>query len=740
MKPETVLAQLAILLALGIGAQWTAWALRVPSILFLLLIGLVVGPLARLGLGAPVLDPDRVFGALLLPGVSLAVGLVLYEGGFSLRRDELRQVGPAVRNLITVGALVTWALASAAAWLVGVEPGVAAVLGAVLTVTGPTVVGPLLRHVRPKGAAGAVLKWEGILIDPVGATLAVLVLEAVLARGQAGPGGVLSAVGSFLITCAVGSAFGVAGAAALVTAIRRHWVPDALENALSLGLVVACFVGANRLHHEAGLLAATVMGVVVANAMREQVKHLLEFNENLRTLIVGGLFMVLAARISVGELEAALGWRPLLFVVLLILIVRPAAVAASAWRTALTGKERLFLAWMAPRGIVAAAVSAVFSLRMVEEGVPGGRVIAPMTFVVIVVTVAVYGLTAAPLARRLGLAEGDPQGLLLIGAHAWARELARALRDAGASVVVMDMNLAHVTEARLGGLEAVHANALSDALESEVETRGIGHILALTPNDEVNALAATRGAEVLGRARTYRISPRSGAPAHLSPTLPGRSRALFAPEATFELIGERHARGANFKVTRLTKEFTFSRWRQVHGPEALPLVVLTERGQVVPLAPDVRVEPGPGDALVGLVPKVAPLVLEELGPLQPSQAVELVVSALCKRANLPQGGSSPPAQHQVTSLAPWLSVSRVSTPTPRTLEVGLCRTRLSDQPERVRALVVIFSSPDMRRSHLEALAEVAQRADEPDAERRWVEARTLEELRQVLLGPVGAAS
>lgn len=736
MKPENVLAQLAILLALGIGAQWAAWRLRVPSILLLLLTGLLVGPLARVGLGAPVLDPDRVFGVLLLPGVSLAVGLVLYEGGFSLRRDELQQVGPAVRNLITLGALVTWALAGAAAWLVGAEPRVAAVLGAVLTVTGPTVVGPLLRHVRPKGAAGAVLKWEGILIDPVGATLAVLVLEAVVARGQAGPGGVLVAAGSFLVTVLVGGGFGVAGAAALVTAIRRHWVPDALENALSLGLVVACFVGANRLHHEAGLLAATVMGVVVANAMREQAKHLLEFNENLRTLIVGGLFMVLAARISVRELEAALGWRPLLFVMILILVVRPAAVAASTWRTALSRKERVFLAWMAPRGIVAAAVSAVFSLRMVEEGIPEGSLIAPMTFVVIVVTVAIYGLTAAPLARRLGLAEADPQGLLLIGAHPWARELAGALRDAGAHVALMDVNQAQVTEAKLAGLEAIHANALSDALESAIESRGIGHLLALTPNDEVNALAAARGAESLGRARTYGIAPRSGAPAHLSPTLPGRSRVLFSTEATFQLIEERHARGAAFKVTRLTREFPFARWREVHGPQALPLAVVGARGQVVPFVPDARAEPGPGDAVVGLVPRLAPLVLDELGPLPPRQAVGRVLEALGKRANLPAESLAAPAEPQVTALAPWLAVCRVSTPTPRTLEVGLCRTRFSDQPEQVRALVVVLSSPDMRRSHLEVLAGIAQRADDPQAERRWVEAGTPAELLGVLREPV----
>ena len=740
MNPESVLAQLAVIVSLGMASQWTAWRLRVPSILLLLLTGLLVGPLARLGLGAPILDPERLFGPLLLPGVSLAVGLVLYEGGFSLRRDELQHVGPAVRNLISIGCLVTWGLAALAAWLLGVEARVAAVLGAVLTVTGPTVVGPLLRHVRPKGNAGAVLKWEGILIDPVGATLAVLVLEAVLSRLDAGQG-VLSGAGSFLVTCLVGSGFGVAGAAGLVMAIRRHWVPDTLENALSLAMVVACFVGANRLHHEAGLLAATVMGVVVSNALREQAKHLLEFNENLRVLIVGVLFMVLAARIHPSELAEALGWRPLLFVLLLILVVRPASVLVSAWGTSLSRAERVFLAWMAPRGIVAAAVSAVFALRMVEEGLPEGRVIAPMTFLVIVVTVAVYGLTAGPLARRLGLAESDPQGVLLVGAHAWARELARALKEGGASVTLMDVNQAHVTDAKLAGLEAVHANALSEALESEIETRGVGHVLALTPNDEVNALVATRGAETLGRARTYRIAPRSGAPAHLSPLLPGRSRALFSHQATFETLDERQTRGDAFRVTKLTPEFTFRRWREVHGPDALPLLLLTGRGGLVlPFTPETRIEPSAGDTVIGLVPKFAPLVLDPPGALPQLEAVKLAVAALANRAGIPTQSLIVPAERQITALAPWLAVCRVSCSTPRTFEVGLVRTRTPEHPDQPRALVVVVSSPDMRRPHLEVLAVIAQRAEDPGTEQQWAAAESLDQLRAVLLGTTAVSA
>lgn len=733
MNPESVLAQLAVIVSLGMGAQWVAWRLKVPSILLLLLMGLAVGPLARLSMGAPILDPDLLFKDLLLPGVSLAVGLVLYEGGFSLRRDELQHVGPAVRNLISIGALVTWGLAGLAAWLVGVDTRVAAVLGAVLTVTGPTVVGPLLRHVRPKGTAGAVLKWEGILIDPVGATLAVLVLEAVLARHDAGQG-VLSGAGSFLLTCLVGTGFGVGGAAALVAAIRRHLVPDMLENALSLALVVACFVGANRLHHEAGLLAATVMGVVVSNALREQAKHLLEFNENLRVLIVSVLFMVLASRIDPEELKAALSLRPLLFVVLLILVVRPASVFVSCWGTSLSRAERVFLAWMAPRGIVAAAVSAVFALRLEAENLPDGPLVASMTFLVIVVTVAVYGLTAGPLARRLGLAEADPQGVLLIGAHEWARDLARALKEAGASVILMDVNQAHVTDAKLAGLEAVHANALSEALEAEIETHGVGHLLALTPNDEVNALAATRGAETLGRARAYRMAPRSGAPAHLSPLLPNRSRALFSHQATWENLEERHARGDSLRVTRLTPEFGFARWREVHGSEALPLLLISARGVVTPFAPDARVEPVAGDTVIGLVPKFAPLVLDPPAPLPQLEAVKLAVAALANRAGIPSQSLVVPGERQITALAPWLAVCRVGCATPRTFEVALVRTRTPDHPDLIRALVVVASSPDMRRPHLEVLAVIAQRGEDPGTEQQWAQATSLEELRGVLLG------
>ncbi|MEZ4591031.1 MAG: sodium:proton antiporter [Chloroflexota bacterium] len=395
---EQLLIGVAAVLILGVFAQWLAWRLRLPSILLLLVIGLVVGPVTGW------LSPEAVLGELLFPLVSLAVAYILYEGGLSLRVQELREVGGVVFSLTSIGVAVTWVLGALAAhFLLQLTWPIAILLSAVLVVTGPTVIGPLLRQIRPKGKTNAILKWEGILIDPIGAVLAVLVFEAILS-GQLEQAPLIIARG-VLITAVVGVVVGLLAAGVMWLLLSRFWVPDQLHNGVSLLFVTLAFVASDLLHSESGLLAVTVMGFALANQKQVPIKQIEEFKKNIRDLLIGGLFIVLAARLSWADFAQIVWWRGALFVLFLVILVRPTAVFLSTLRADLSLKEKTFVSWMAPRGIVAAAVASIFALRLEEAGYAGAESLVALTFLVILATVIIYGLTAAPLARWLGLAE-----------------------------------------------------------------------------------------------------------------------------------------------------------------------------------------------------------------------------------------------------------------------------------------------------------------------------------------------
>ena len=366
-ETEHLLFALAGLIVLGIAAQWLAWRLGIASILLLLVFGFVAGPLSALVLDKPLLDADLLLGELLLPFVSLSVGLILYEGGLSLRFAALGAARGIVGRLVTVGAAVTWVLTAVAGRVVlGLEWQLSILLGAVLVVSGPTVILPLLRHIRPTGRIGAILKWEGIVIDPIGAMLAVLVFEVIRLPGvaEAAP----QVAMALIRTVVVGGALGFVGGMALAGILRWFWVPDYLHNAVSIMFVVGVFTAAHRLQPESGLLAATVMGMTLGNQRFVDVRHIAEFKENLRVLLIGTLFMLLATRLEIGELRA-IGGRGLVFVLILIVVVRPASVLLATIRSSVSAREAGLLAAIAPRGIVAAAVASVFALRLQHEGV-----------------------------------------------------------------------------------------------------------------------------------------------------------------------------------------------------------------------------------------------------------------------------------------------------------------------------------------------------------------------------------
>ncbi len=618
---EQGLVGLASVVVLGVAGQWVAARLRMPAILMLLVIGISAGAGTELAFGHRWLSPDRLFGDLFYPIVSLSVAIILFEGGLTLHFSDIKETGGVVRRLVSIGALVTWAMTTLLArWILGLEWPMSVLVGAVLIVTGPTVIQPLLRHVRPVGRSAAVLKWEGIVIDPVGATLALLVFEAIqvsTAHGQLNLQAMIG-VGATVIgwTILFGGLVGVAGAALLVVVLKRFLAPDHLQNPVALAVVIGVFTVSNLLQGESGLLAVTVMGVALANQKRVSVGSILEFKEALVVLLVASLFILLGSRLKLQQLTM-LGWPTLIFLFGMIGLVRPLSVAVSTLGSSLNWRERVFIAWMAPRGIVAAAVASVFAIRLLEKSHGDNPSISaeqairlvPITFAVIIATVTVYGLTARRVAKALGLTRAGSGGFLIAGANPLARTLAEAVQKSGQRVLLVDTNTVNVSTGRLAGLETQTASILSEFIEEHLDLGGIGQLLAITPNDEVNSLATMRFGRVLGRSNVYQLAPETapgpGAGGRREKVMSElRGRMLFSRDLTYRVLSTHLAEGMVVKSTLLSKDFSYAAYLQQYQPGPhVPLFVVDTDGDVKPVTADGKISPRSGQIVIALVPQ-----------------------------------------------------------------------------------------------------------------------------------------
>ncbi len=590
MTEHAVIA-IAVIGGLAAVCQWLAWRVRLPAILFLLLAGIVAGPVAGW------VRPAELFGDLLFPFVSLGVAVILFEGSLTLKFSDIRGLETVVRRMVTTGMLATWAaLALAARWLAGFSWEMAALFGGILVVTGPTVIVPMLRTVRPTARIANILRWEGIVIDPVGALLAVLVFEFIVSAG------VSDALGQTLLTflklVVVGTALGVAAGYALGEALRHDWIPGFLFNVATLTAVFAVFAISNAVAGESGLLAVTVMGIFLANRKGVPVEEILEFKENLSLLLIGGLFVLLAASLDLARLRE-LGWVSLQVLAVVQFVARPLQVLIGTWGSALKWRERALLAWIAPRGIVAAAVSALFALQLESRGFAQAELLVPLTFVVIIGTVVLQSVTAGPLARALKVAEPEPVGFLMVGAHPLARAMARALAQKKIPVLLADGQWDNVSRARMDGLRAYFGNPLSEHAELYLDLAGLGRLLALTPDTHLNELACARYRRDFEPRNVYALKVRSGAEGRATAVSSGRD--AFGEEASYTGLTGRLARGAELRTTRLTETFGMSAYREQYADRAVPLFALDPKGRVEVFATGAKFEPGPEWSVIALV-------------------------------------------------------------------------------------------------------------------------------------------
>jgi NhaP-type Na+/H+ or K+/H+ antiporter len=589
---EQIVLAAAAVLAGGVLAYWVGWRLRVPPIVFLLGLGLLVGPV----FGA--LDPDDLFGRLLVPMVSLAVAVILFEGALSLGWRGIRKAGRTVLLLVTVGAAITFGgITLAAHTVLDVSWDLAALLGAVLIVTGPTVIQPILRTIGLGGRTGTILEAEGTLIDPLGAIATVVIFEALFVSNRADE----SIVTSVLVTLGIGAAIGLVAGALLTVCLARYLIPDTLDNMATLATVIGAFAVANELRAEAGLVAVTVMGIGLASQRRVAVRHILEFNETLRIIFISGLFILLGARIQASTLQD-LEWQNVVFLAVLVVAVRPLAVFVSTLRSGLTWRERLFLALTAPRGVVAAAIASIFSLLLLEEGAGGSQVLISATFTVIAGTVLLSGLGSRRLALRLGLVEPYRRRIVVLGGSPAARELATEIEELGAPVDLVDLDAANLSAARMSGLATHRRSILADETWDDLDLGNAAAFVAMTHNDELNTLAARRAAASLGRSAVFQTVPQRHAHRDWW-TLPAGTfaRPAFEVDATIERLDAAIESGWTMRSTKITEQYDLDDHRADH-PNAIPLLVMDARGVIEVVACDHTRTPRAGETFVTLGP------------------------------------------------------------------------------------------------------------------------------------------
>lgn len=506
--------ELSGIIILGILAQWMAWRFKIPAILPLIIIGLLVGPLATLfteehnKLIQPIFDVEAELG--LFPGeslyyfVSLAISIILFEGGLTLKRSEILNTGPVIGKLISVAVIITFVGAGVAThYIFGLSWEISLLFSALIIVTGPTVITPILRNIPLKKDISSILKWEGILIDPIGALFAVLVFEFISAN--AGGEFTVVALQEFGKIVLFGFSFGFSFAHGLAFIIKAKQVPHYLLNVFTLATVLGVFVLSDSFAHESGLLAVVVMGMVLGNINLPNIKELLYFKESLSVLLISILFILLAANIDIVNLELLYNWRTAVLFGIVVLIIRPLGVFASSINSGLTINEKLFISWVGPRGIVAAGIASLFGSKLVNQGVPGAEYITPLVFMIVLGTVLLNATTARLFAKIVGVFLKQSEGIMIVGASKFSRLIAQYLKEQGRSVVLIDANKNNIRIAKEKGLDAKVGDIYSDAITDDIEFNNIGYLLALTGNSQINDYAIDKFGKLYGENGAFRI-------------------------------------------------------------------------------------------------------------------------------------------------------------------------------------------------------------------------------------------
>ncbi|SJZ63333.1 cation:proton antiporter [Consotaella salsifontis] len=590
---EELSLKLAMIGVAGIGAQWAAWRWHLPAIVLLFVVGLLFGPVTGF------LNPARDFETLYRPAVSMAVAIVLFEGGLTLNFREVRETTVAVRRVILGGGVLVWLFTALAAhFLSGLSWPTSIILGAVLVVTGPTVIIPLLRQAHLKSRPASILRWEAIINDPIGALFAVIAFETLLVMGGA------HEAENFIVSAIASGVFalvgGVAAGYGLSRLFARGHAPEYLKSPILFVTVLGMNAVTNLILHDSGLLTVTVMGVTMANLRLSSISDIRRFKETITTLLVSGLFIILTAALTREEI-ALFDWRAVLFVLAVLFVVRPLAIFIATLGTGLPWRERVLVGWIAPRGIVAVAVAGLFGASLSRYGVEDGPRMLTYTFAVVAASIVLHGFSLKPMARAFDLVAADRPGVLLVGASRFSIGLARRLKALGVPTLIADSNWSRLAEARLGDFDTWFGEILSENAHHSLNLSRFSYIVAATDNPAYNSLVCTDFGPDVGRSAVFQIGPSTNSDRHsVNFTIGGLP--LFRPGKSFNDLRDHIATGWLFQATRLTESFGYAAFT-AECPEGTHVILwVRPSGELIFAAKEGSGDPVAGDTIISFGP------------------------------------------------------------------------------------------------------------------------------------------
>ncbi|MFB5663857.1 cation:proton antiporter [Alteribacillus sp. HJP-4] len=594
---DSLLSHLMLIGAVGIGSQWLAWRFRLPAIVVMSVAGLLIGPI--LGF----MNPEEDFGDLFQPIISMAVAIILFEGSLNLDFREIRGLGKSVYRIITLGAFIAWILGSLTAfYIAGLSWAVSFVIGGLFIVTGPTVILPMLRQAKLKPRPAAILKWEGIVVDPFGALLAVFAFEII--QFLTVETITIEVLLLFLLASVFAVIVGWGCGLGIGWMFKHGYVPEFLKSPIVFAVVIACFTLADEVMHETGLLAVTAMGMTLANMHIASLSDMRHFKENISILLISGIFIMLTASLERETLMQIFTPNILAYVALMLFIVRPLSIWLSTFNTELSMKEKALIGWIAPRGIVALTVAGYFANVLAEAGYPGASIVTPLTFGLVFATVLAHGFTIGPMAKKLGLSMDGKPGVIIVGGSRFSTELAKVFKQLKVPVMITDSSFEHLFTARSASIPYYRGEILSEQTEYYLDMTPYEHLIAATDRDSYNSLVCTTFVPEIGRNDLFQLSwhdPEKDHPDDLVQRIGGR--VLFKKGETFEELNRKLDKGYVLRKTKLSKIFTFEQYKKERNGHSLLLFVLKQSGKIEFFTAEINnIKPEPGDTVVSLGP------------------------------------------------------------------------------------------------------------------------------------------
>lgn len=596
---SSLLFEIALIGILGIGSQWVAWKYRLPAIVVMSITGLLAGPIFG------VIDPEEDFGKMFSPVISVAVAIILFEGSLNLSFQELRGVGKPIFRISTLGAMIAWVLGSLIAhYIAGLSWAVAFVIGGLFTVTGPTVIMPLLRQAKLNPRPAKILKWEGIIVDPIGALLAVFAFEIITFLTAANPD--VTQLIYFFIASVFAVLLGWACGRGLGYMFETGHIPEFLKSPAVVVVVIFCFTLADIIMHETGLLSVTAMGITLANIGISSISDMRHFKENVSVLLISTIFIMLTSSLERETLLEIFSPNIIGYVLLMMFAVRPLSIFLSTLKTSLTINEKILIGWIAPRGIVALTVSGYFAEILLDAGYDDAKILTALTFALVISTVVAHGFSIGWLAKKLNLSSEGKPGALIVGSNPFTVRLAKSLQDMNIPVIIVDSSWERLSLARQAGVPFYHGDMLSEQTEHILDTIPYDYLLAITDDDAYNSLVCTTFSPEYGRTNVFKVSPytyfKDGNSKGIISKVGGR--ILFDKKYSLKDLLEKIEEGYVFRQTTLTPKYGLEQYLRDKDDSTVFLYLVKPSGVLKFFSEEMRTVPSVGDKIVSLTPPI----------------------------------------------------------------------------------------------------------------------------------------